>query len=891
MPLRQGHPVGLKGKAMRLQLQGVFGTGISILDSGITDFRIAVIDGVVHLYATTGRNGGLAGYVVGANGELTLNTSVIFPAPITGTVSDRLVIADDGSGPALLVGDRATGLIAYQLRDNGAIGGQTTKEWRSVDTAVAEGAEGYLEALVTLRGGTIALFPDGFDASQVIALVSVTIGTLDLVLTANALDNSVVAYRADPATGSLRQVSQMGADQGLGIDAPSAMEVVTIGGRTFAILAAANTSTLSVMQIMPDGQLVPTDHVVDSGATRFEGVQALAVHQAGGHVFVVAGGADNGITLFTLLPDGKLIALQTLGDTAATSMHRVSAIDIAVHGDTLYIFVGSQNEAGITTFTLNLADLGRVIEGTAAPEVLTGTRGADILIAVGSGDTLQGGQGDDVLVTGAGGTVMTGGAGADIFVIRKGSGSTTITDFQAGIDRLDMSDLPMLRDPSQLTVTTTAAGAILEYRGHVVAIQSANGRPLALKDLFPEGFHSGDHFEFLQSATAKLPDPGRWIIGTGSADLIHGTSRDDTLEGGSGDDTMFGGAGDDWLIGGLGDDVLHGGDGNDTLDGGSGDDTLYGGDGDDVLYGGNHKDRLYGEAGNDTLYGGSGSDRLQGGPGDDVLYGEDGNDNLFGGPGQDTLYGGEGDDRLNGGADNDVLYGGPGNDTLKGGGGHDTLYGGDGNDRLFGDRGHDLLDGGAGNDRLRGGTGNDTLLGGEGNDILEGERGDDVLDGGPGNDSLYGGGGQDLLMGGSGNDMLWGESGNDTLMGQDGNDWLSGGAGDDLVMGGPGNDTLRGGSGNDTLWGGAGADVFEFFRDHDTGRIMDFNPAEGDILRLDDWIWFPLGELSAQQVVERFGSLDTHGNVVLDFSGIGGNVVILDGYNDLDALPLHIEIM
>jgi hypothetical protein len=94
-----------------------------------------------------------------------------------------------------------------------------------------------------------------------------------------------------------------------------------------------------------------------------------------------------------------------------------------------------------------------------------------------------------------------------------------------------------------------------------------------------------------------------------------------------------------------------------------------------------------------------------------------------------------------------------------------------------------------------------------------------------------------------------------------------------------------------SFWGGAGADVFEFFRDHDTGRVMDFNPDDGDIIRLDDWIWFSLGDLTAEEVVDRFGSLDASGNVVLDFTEVGGNVVVLDGFHDLDALPEHIEIM
>lgn len=55
---------------MRLHLEGVIEAGTNLLDQGITDFEIAVIDGVTHLYASTGRNGGLSEYVIGGNGDI-----------------------------------------------------------------------------------------------------------------------------------------------------------------------------------------------------------------------------------------------------------------------------------------------------------------------------------------------------------------------------------------------------------------------------------------------------------------------------------------------------------------------------------------------------------------------------------------------------------------------------------------------------------------------------------------------------------------------------------------------------------------------------------------------------------------------------------------------------
>lgn len=876
---------------MQLQLHGVVETGVSLLNSGITDLEVAVIDGVTHLYASTGRNGGIAEYVVGGDGQVALNTSVIFPANIAGSVSDRLVIVDDGSGPALMIGTRATGLIAYDLNPGGGIGSQTTISWSAVNSGAAQGSAGYLQALVTMSDGSIALFPDDFRAEQVVDLASATVNGREYVLTANAETNEVATYRIDPATGQMVEVSTMGAAEGLGIDAPTAMEVVTVGGTTYVLLAAANTSSLSVMRLTGSGDLVPTDHVVDNGGTRFDGVQAMDVVQAGEHTFVVAGGADNGITVFELLPDGRLVALATLADDDHTAMHRVTAISVAVSGDTMNIFVGSQNDSGVTQFTLDMSTLGAVEQGTAAVETLTGTARDDVLLGQGQGDTLVGGGGDDILVSGDGGTVMRGGAGNDIFVIREGSGATTIADFDRGGDRLDLSDLPMLRDVSQLKFTTTSTGCVIEYRGHCITITASNGQPLSVADVFPDGFDGGDHFDYYPPEELRPADPGLFLEGGDYRDTLSGGMHDDTLLGGAGRDVLNGFGGNDYLDGGAGRDLIQASDGNNTLVGGLGADTIYGGTGDNSVIGGDGRDALYAGAGDDTIYGGVGNDTLGGGAGNDYLVDTDGKNIFFLGDGDDTAVGGDGNDQMYGGKGNDLIDAGGGNNSLGGGLGNDTIHGGDGNDALFGKNGNDVLDGGAGNDTIWGNNDSDTLLGGDGSDWLNGGDGNDYVDGGSGNDQLYGKTGNDLLDGGSGIDAIWGDEGNDTVLGGWGDDWLSGGAGDDIVNGGPGNDTLRGGSGNDVFWGGAGADVFEFFRDHDTGTIMDFNPDEGDVIQLDDWIWFSLGDLSAEEVVDRFGSIDANGNVVLDFSDVGGNVVVLDGFHDLAALPDHIHIM
>ncbi len=920
---------------MRLQLQGIVGTGVALLDAGITDLETAVIDGVVHLYTTTGRNGGLVEYVVGGDGQVTARTTVIYPPTITGVVSDDLVLADDGNGPVLMVGGRAQGLLGYALQANGGLGGLVTPDWAQAQGAAAQGSGGHVAALVAMSDVTYAQFPANVDCSQLVELVGVTVGGQTYYVAACGAIDGVVTLRVNAATGQMALADSMGTDEGLGVHLPSAIEVVQIGGQTYVLVAGAGTSSISVMRMAADGSLTPTDHVIDTGATRFEGVQAMAVAQSGDHVFVVAGGADNGVTLFLLLPDGTLVALQSLGDGAATSMHTVTAIDLVVDGDALHAFVGSQNEAGVTHFTLDLSMLGDLIQGTAAAETLTGTAGGDILMARGSGDTLNGGAGDDVLVADTGSVQMTGGAGADIYVIRDETINTTITDFAVGIDRLDLSDLPMLRDVRQLSIAVTANGAVITYRGHTIRVVSADGHPLTAADLFPGGFDWGDHFPWVPpddtggggggnqgrlypiptephdgadpnvSSTTPLfvlppvpaaptngaPTPGKRLTGTTGNDSYFSGDGDDTVYGGDGNDTLFGGAGNDLLQGGAGNDLIKVLSGNNTLLGGDGNDKIIAADGHDSIDCGSGNDRAMGYDGNDTIDGGAGNDKIGAGAGDDYVTDPSGRNKIFGGDGNDTLVGGIDDDKIFGGDGDDLISGGDGNDTLGGGLGDDVLYGGAGNDIFYDLVGADLFVCGEGSDTVWAGLGNDTVYGDGGRDVIMAGDGHDVVFGGAGNDLLYGKTGNDRIEGGADDDAIWGDEGHDTLRGGTGNDWLSGGDGNDMIYGDAGNDTLRGGPGYDLMWGGAGADVFEFFADHGIGRVMDFNPGEGDVIRLDDWIWQSLGALSASEVVERFGAIDADGNIVLDFSDIGGNVVILDGYDDIDLLPLYIEII
>ena len=80
--------------------------------------------------------------------------------------------------------------------------------------------------------------------------------------------------------------------------------------------------------------------------------------------------------------------------------------------------------------------------GSDYNDTLIGDHGNNVLVGGLGNDVLNGGGGDDLLIGGMGNNTLTGGAGADTFQWLQGnSGHDVVTDFNPGIDKLDLSQL------------------------------------------------------------------------------------------------------------------------------------------------------------------------------------------------------------------------------------------------------------------------------------------------------------------------------------------------------------------------------------------------------------------------------------------------------------------
>lgn len=745
-----------------------------LLAYDIRSLELVSIDGALRLYAATGRNGGITSLEINTDGSTAEVLDTLTFTDFESTQSPGTIrYVTDGSSSYLAIGVGANGALNMtELAADGSLlddeitqsddlptafaGGFTiydhasgpTSVWIDESTgrlsaAAIEGRDGIQQ--FELRGESSA-----FSVSEASTIAVGRINDAQFAFLADPEAHRLSVYGLDAEARELTLVDDGSAFATIGIGTPSAISFVAAHGGHFLFVGGFASSSVSVFHVSPAGALTLTDHLIDTGTTRFGGIGAIETVTAGEFTFVVMGGADDGLSLFTLLPDGSLVHLQSIAHTVGDNLQNISTIRAAVTGDEIQIFIASSAQPGLTQINIPIADLSQ-IRGSAGSDSLVGTSGADILIAEGAITTdLRGGDGEDILIAGMGTTLMSGGSGRDTFVVSEIGSSVTIRDFTLGEDNLDLSRLEGLRGPSQITLEGTSTGAILHIGETRVTLETSDRQTPTLLDLFGHAFDWPDR---IVTATTALGDifqtapEGGFVRGSSAADIVYGESGPDNVWSQGGDDTLYGGIGADTLGGGDGRDELHGNEGNDVLFGGAGADTLYGGIGHDQVWGGTGDDILRGYTGDDSLGGYIGDDTIWGGAGDDLIFGDIGDDLIFGDLGDDTLWAGPDDDVSEGGFGNDVMGGGTGRDTLDGGAGNDMIYGGQQSDELFG---------GSGRDTLYAGNGNDTLHGGSGDDVLSGGFGDDILTGGGGAD-FFGFGvdqGADVITDFGGDDQL-----------------------------------------------------------------------------------------------------------------------------------------
>ncbi len=880
---------------------------------GLNDLQLVETGGGTTLFATARGGGYLTGFDLGdAAGQSTQAGFWQISAQYLQLETTDLVFRNGDAGPELyLAGLAGNGMRGLRLHDDGqgplfdtqlsvSSPGHNLSTFTELelfgtsDHGIAALRSGGLVNISFGSGNTLNVTPiiEGTGLTSALAsnLVTTTHNGQTYAFASYGTENTVAMYRQQ-GDGSLTYVDSVAANVGLWVDRPGALSVATAAdGGLYVVVAASGTDSLSVLAVTGDGMTV-VDHVLDTRDTRFDNASHVTSVTIADQSYVLAAGADNGLSLFVMLPGGCLQHVETFEATIDAPLNGITALEAMAIPGGLRIWASTEAAPYLSEFSVSFDNLGVADLANDTGDTMQGTAGDDVLIGGDGADLITGGSGDDFVMDGEGADTLSGGAGVDTFVLARDGADDVIEDFDPLEDVLDLSGFGSIGGTGDIAVTTRSWGAELRFGDEVIDVRSTNGAPLRATDFTAENLIIGGRVEVDLSLYPERgtyvpePDPGNpdapddtdndgggtnpdpnfqaqmpgavpvfdgWRPSPGfSLDLNQAT----TLGTAAANNILTFGA-NNYIFGLFGNDTIRSGDGNDSVSGDGGNDAINSGNGSDVVMGGTGFDTIIAQSGADTIAGGDGADSILAGGGDDVI---------LGGLGYDQIFGDQGDDSIWGGATADRLYGGAGNDFISAGSNFsmtvDGVWGEAGDDVIYGDGGFDFLDGGTGNDTIDGGAQADNLFGRAGADLLLGGAGLDRLFGGTENDRLYGGDGNDGHFGEWGDDTLWGGAGNDRFFGGSGADIIDGGSGNDTVYAGADFDTVIGGTGNDLLFGNFNADTFVFADFHGHDRIADFN-AFNTLERID---------LSGMTQIDSFATVSAFSTQE------GGDVVIVTG--------------
>ena len=479
-------------------------------DVGLVALEIAWISGTPYLLTGSEIDGGLVSYAISTSGLTYTDHDSQGPNSGTAGLSDIDVIdingqpvlipsgrADDNTAlhvldPAgafdgfFLPDDAAGWLSGTEVATTASVLGTTfviTSQWGQPDLHVFSIGSG-LGLNLTHSTST----SDTPAASDVTDLETITIGDRAFVFSLSGSDGTITTHWLGHL-GDMRLMGVIGPDQGLWVSAPTALATAEVGDLGLLIVGAAGSNSLSVVSVGPYGETTVLSHYLDSRDTRFGGVQAVETFEIGNRSFVIAGGGDDGLSVFEILPGGALYHLDTIADQTDTTLMNLSAIAVAVLDGVAQIFASGSDE-GVTQFALDLSDLSDSQIGSDQGDVISGDGGQNLLAGMAGDDTLSAGGGDDRLIDGSGQDTLFGGAGADVFIFVADGEHDMIADFENGTDLIHLGEIPMLYGFDQLTLTPQGDGVQLAFGNETLLIMPDSGT-LQVSDLTADDFIFG----------------------------------------------------------------------------------------------------------------------------------------------------------------------------------------------------------------------------------------------------------------------------------------------------------------------------------------------------------------------------------------------------------------
>ncbi len=424
--------------------------------------------------------------------------------PSLTVLGEDLVLARRGADHLLILGSSSGGGGVPRLLDLGVLrvagplaalpDGRLAVATQGGDVAIVDPLAGVQRVLPVLAETTHAdwQLANGTRGITALAAEAGPGGGIRLAAGVGGSERLIV-YDIGP-DGSFAPAGQLGALEGVSLANLSDVALVSRPEGILAIVAGQQSATLSVFEIDTGGSMRVRDQIMDTRELRLGGVTAVRALEVGGTAFVLASGAEAGLSLFALGPDARLYHLATTAASPGADFGTLADLSLSEAGGALRIHAARHGGGEVLTLEVDLAPLGHV-GGAVMAETLRGSAGNDILIARSDARHIEGGAGGDLFVFGPGNADAGGFLGS-------------VLDFEPGIDRLDLSGFPLVYGLGGVEIAPTATGARVRIGQAWLDVHTARGQPIDPSLLTDRDVVEGLHLPFFVADAPPVFEPG-----------------------------------------------------------------------------------------------------------------------------------------------------------------------------------------------------------------------------------------------------------------------------------------------------------------------------------------------------------------------------------------------
>ncbi|MBY6167303.1 hypothetical protein KUW14_15725 [Pseudooceanicola nitratireducens] len=403
--------------------------------------------------------------------------------------SDMILRETAGDVELWVAGTNVSTLISFDIIKEGRLNGQTNFEAQDPITKIENVKIGFQDFLISGRRDGSGLQSSTYTDSALqkidaiedtpktalgsigdLAQITNTNGTF--LIAGSGLDEGITSLHIQ-SDGTLKLIDTLAPSDGLWLSGLDCLTTVAAHGRDFVVVGAIGSSSLSLVRVNDLGVLFVEDHTFDTLTSRFSKVDAITSFSISDRGFIVAGGADDGLSLLEVLPDFTFFHHGTLVNGVDGSLEAITALTTAEFGTEIQVIAAGQ--PGFTMARIDKTSINATLVGSATADTLTGDNADDLIWGADGNDSLSGSGGDDLIAGGAGLDRLSGGAGADVFLFSNDLERDEVLDFELGIDRLDLSDWGRIYDASSLSIQEQSDGAIISYNHLSLRLFSDDG--------------------------------------------------------------------------------------------------------------------------------------------------------------------------------------------------------------------------------------------------------------------------------------------------------------------------------------------------------------------------------------------------------------------------------